>query len=447
MSSKPTNPTSCLALAALLAARFAGAAPLSTPDSTRVLSPSPRSKLVLHIEDALRIAMKDNWELLSFHTDVAIGEAQLRAARERPNPTFVASASRIHVDDRADATPLGNDFWSRSYDTVMQAGQLVEVGGKRSARRRSAVAGVEAARARYADTRRTLEADVVRAYVAAALAQANARIARQSAGYLGDESRIASVRWKAGDISRSDLDQIEIVAARLELDAESAQVEAHARRVALEVLLGVSDPAGDVVVADSLEALADRPTIAPPGPTAGERADVAAARAELRKAESELRLQRALRIPDPTILFQFEHEPPDRPNTIGAGIAFPLPLWNRNAGEIRAAEGARDEARRAVGRVEAQAAADVAVARADYDEASSRWRRYRDELRPRSAEIRETVSHAYERGGASLVDLLQAQRNDNDVRLATMQAASDVAFTAATLKSATEAGPMENTRP
>jgi cobalt-zinc-cadmium efflux system outer membrane protein len=89
-----------------------------------------------------------------------------------------------------------------------------------------------------------------------------------------------------------------------------------------------------------------------------------------------------------------------------------------------------------VGRAEAAAAADLATARAALDESAARWHRYRDDLRPRSEQIRRSVSLAYERGGASLLDLLEAQRNDNEVRMDTMQAASDAASAAAALAAA-----------
>jgi cobalt-zinc-cadmium efflux system outer membrane protein len=53
-----------------------------------------------------------------------------------------------------------------------------------------------------------------------------------------------------------------------------------------------------------------------------------------------------------------------------------------------------------------------------------------------TTKVRETVAFAYEKGGASLVDLLQAERTDNDVRLATVQAMSDTAGARADLEAA-----------
>ena len=87
--------------------------------------------------------------------------------------------------------------------------------------------------------------------------------------------------------------------------------------------------------------------------------------------------------------------------------------------------------------MEAQVASEIASAQATYEEALQRWQRYRDDLRPRSDSIRRAVSLAYEKGGASLLDLLEAQRNDNDVRLGAMQAANDATVAAADLSSVT----------
>ena len=42
---------------------------------------------------------------------------------------------------------------------------------------------------------------------------------------------------------------------------------------------------------------------------------------------------------------------------------------------------------------------------------------YRDQYLTESAEVRETVSFAYQNGGASLLDLLDAQKSYRDIQL------------------------------
>jgi len=433
---RTTAPALWVAAAVLLAAPARAEAPPSLP---------PRRGTELHLDDALALSRRHNFDLLSAKDDSTIADAAVRTAREHPNPALSVITGRIHSDG-GDGTELGNSLWERGYDSVLQVGQPVEINGERGARRRAAVAASDASRARLADVRRTLEAEVVQAYAAAALAGANERIARESAGYLRDEERIAEARWNAGDISRSDLDQIQIAAARLELDAQNATNVAYAQRLALETLLGMSEPDGGVVVADSLEALVSRSEGSAPAAPGGVRPDIAAAEADLRQAGAALQLERARRLPVPALIVQVEHEPPVRANTLGFGVALSLPLWNLNGGPIAAARASRDQAEHAAARARSTMVADVAAARAAFDEATARWHRYRDELRPQSETVRRSVSLAYEKGGASLLDLLAAQRGDNDVRLATMQAASDAVIAAARLRAATATIPEVSRR-
>jgi cobalt-zinc-cadmium efflux system outer membrane protein len=229
-----------------------------------------------------------------------------------------------------------------------------------------------------------------------------------------------------------------MTAERFELDARAAEAASAQARVALEVLMGVPNPNGQIELVDSLETLCAH---VPPSQTnfaVFNRPDVLAAEAVLRKAEADVRLQKANRIPDPTLLAQYEHQPPDAPNSAGLGVSFPLPLWNRNHGNILLAEAMREQARLVFEKTKTLALAEIATARFAYDNAVQRWQSYRDAIQPRSAQIRQTIAYAYAKGGASLLDLLVAERNDNDVRLATAQAAGDTAVASAALSAATQ---------
>ena len=276
----------------------------------------------------------------------------------------------------------GSFFWPRDYDSIAAINQLFEIGGKRKSRRLSAEAGLEGARARLLDARRTLDLAVAGAYAAAAQADADVRVLRESATSLRREAEIADARLKAGDISTADKSRIEIIAQQFELDAQSAEAAAKTALINLELLLGVPKAAGSVILADNLEGLAGAAVACGETPSEPARADLVAAGQALKKAESDLSLQKAVRIPDPTVFAQYEHQPPVQPNTIGFGVSFPLPLWNQNGGAIRAAEAARDQARTQVEKVSAQIAADIATARVAYASALERWQNYRDVLVP-----------------------------------------------------------------
>jgi cobalt-zinc-cadmium efflux system outer membrane protein len=399
----------------------------------------------LSLTDAQRVAFERNWDLLAAKSDVDIATAQRIVAREFPNPSLSLSVTHISVDN-AHRNQDGT-FWHRDYDSIAAVNQLFEIGGKRRSRRLSAEAGLAGAQARLADARRTLDLAVAGAYAAAALADANVRVLRESADSLRREAEIAAERLKAGDISTADKSRIEITAEQFELDAESAGAAAGIARVRLELLLGIPRFGGELELTDKLEDLASLAVTNAEALPGVRRADLVAAEEALRKSEADLELQKALRIPDPTLLAQYEHQPPDMPNTLGFGVSFPLPLWNRNRGAIQVAEASREQARTQMDKVSAQIAADIATARLNHDNAMLHWRNYRDELRPKSEHIRQAVAFAYEKGGASLLDLLSAERDDNNVRLATAQAANDAVVAAATLKAATETMNQERHKP
>ncbi len=388
----------------------------------------------ISLADAQRLALNRNWDLLAAAAGVDAATAQKIVAKEFPNPTFAFSSAYINVD-AANTTSLGNSLWDRSYDTIFALNQLFEIGGKRHNRKLSAQAGFEAARAQFLDAKRTLDLAVARAYVAAVFSQENFSVLHDSAESLEQESKIAGLRLKAGEISDADKGEIEINAERFNLDARSAESAAAQARVALEVLLGVPKPKSDCILSDHLDGLIGSTPEFGTNASGLWRPDVVAAEAAWRKAEADLGLQKAYRVPDPTVEAGYEHNPPDFNNSMVIGLSFPLPLWSHNRGNIMSAAAARDQARLAFEKAQAQAAADITTALLAYDDAIKRWQRYHEQLLPKSAEIRKTKAYAYKKGGASLLDMLVAQRDDNDVRLAANQAASDTATALATLKS------------
>jgi len=396
---------------------------------------------VLTLEQARNRAFERNWDLLASKSDVDLATAQRIVAREFPNPVLSWTTAKVPADHNPASTTRGNDVWSRNYDTIFAVNQLFEIGGKRTHRKASAAAGLEAAEARLMDARRTLDAAVTQSYINALLTLTNVNILKQSAESLRREAKIAESRLNAGDISRADKAQIEIAAERLELEAKAAETKAQTARIALEVLLGENHPAGNWVPGDSLDSLATTPPLAvertPGSPSFPvRRPDLLAAEANRRKAESEVRYQKSLRIPDPTVVVQYEHEPPDQPNTVGFGLSFPLPLWNRNRGGVQSATAAKTQAELEVQKTIATITAEINTAQLAYADSMARWQHSRDTILPKSEDVRKTVSFAYEKGGASLLDLLSAERNDNELRLATVQAAADAANAAAALKAA-----------
>jgi outer membrane protein, heavy metal efflux system len=389
----------------------------------------------LTLSEALRLALERNADFKVAQAQVAAALAQLRVAREFPNPTLGLSVAKISTDGTPEGTAMGNSLLNRSYDSIASLSQLFLV-GKRGLIRDAAKAGVHSAEFQRDDARRLLVQAVTEAYAAALAAGREADVLGESAAKLRREADIAAHRLKAGDLSESDEAQLEIGADQDELNADSERATAKTAVVTLEILLGEPSPAGTTVLADSLDQWMG--TI-PPGleeAPIGSRPDIAAAESAVSQADLNVTLQERQRIPDVTASVQYERNPPAQPDTVGVGLSLPLPLWDHFDGEILAAKASREQAEAQLEKVRIAAAADVAAARVAYREASRRALRYRDSLVPKSAQVAKSVSYAYEKGGATLVDLLEAERNDNLIRVAAVQAQADTASAAVTLTAA-----------
>jgi cobalt-zinc-cadmium efflux system outer membrane protein len=264
---------------------------------------------------------------------------------------------------------------------------------------------------------------------------------------LHHEADIAQARLKAGDISDSDEKQIENNADVFDLQAKSAEAAEVQARIAVEILLSSEQPKGNWTPTDTLAQMVVTAPRLDESKTNFVRPDVLAAEADLNQSKSDLKLQKAMRIPDPTFSVLVEHNPPGGgppDDTVGIGVSFPLPLWNWNRGEIKSAQATVDKNALAFAKAKAQAASDIATAQAAYREATERLQRYQNQILPKSQKVREAVAFAYEKGGLSLVDLLEAERADNDARLAAAQAMSDTASAVADLKAASEVMNFQN---
>jgi cobalt-zinc-cadmium efflux system outer membrane protein len=389
----------------------------------------------LTLADARRLALEHNTDFRVAQAQVDAALAQLKVVREFPNPNLGLSTAKISTDGTPEGTALGNTLLNRSYDSIASLSQLFLV-GKRGLMRDAAKEGVNSAEFQREDAKRLLLQAVTQAYAAALAALRQSEVMEDSAAKLRSEADIAAHRFKAGDLSASDQAQIEIAADQDELNADAERSIAKTAVVTLEILLGEPAPSGTTVLADSLDQWMK--TMAPGLEEAavGTRPDIAAAESAVRQADANVRLQQRQRIPDVTASVQFERNPPAQPDTVGVGLSLPLPLWDHFTGEVLAARAAREQSQAQLDKARIQAAADVAAARVAFHEAYQRFLRYEASLVPKSAAVARSVSYAYGKGGASVLDLLEAERNDNAIRVAAVQSKADAASTAVALEAA-----------
>jgi cobalt-zinc-cadmium efflux system outer membrane protein len=152
------------------------------------------------------------------------------------------------------------------------------------------------------------------------------------------------------------------------------------------------------------------------------RPDLRAAVQSIDQARSASKLAEANASTDPTIGMDVGRFPqstmPAPSNYMGVSISIPLRIFDRNQGErLRTrVDISRNERLRDV--IEAQAYSDVDSAHATIVSTVILLKPYKTQYLKQATTVRDTVTFSYQRGGASLLDFLQAQADYRSVRLA-----------------------------
>ena len=95
---------------------------LRAADNQRTRLPLPPGLTIL---EAQRIALESNADIRVAQLQVDAAIAQLRTAREFPNPILGLSVAKINTDRRTNVTLAGNGFFDRSYDSIASLAHAV----------------------------------------------------------------------------------------------------------------------------------------------------------------------------------------------------------------------------------------------------------------------------------------------------------------------------------
>ncbi len=302
------------------------------------------------------------------------------------------------------------------------------VTGKRGLRVDVARRALEAARLSRDDALRSLEGQLEQQFVALVLARDTLAFAREVAEAQARTQALSEARLEAGAISEADLARIET--SRLEADqqVDAAAAGLRGAQVALAYLLGVRGPVPDF---DVDPGPLERST-PPPGLAAQTRAtlvraaldrrpDVAAARRQEEGARASLDLARRERIPDVSLSVGYAQQGTTNqallPPTWTVGISLPLPVLSWQQGEVARAEATLAGQSLARAKAESTAVSDVESAWAALEASRSMLARMEGRLLDRSRRAFDLVTVQYDKGAASLLDLLDARRTWIGVRL------------------------------
>ena len=146
------------------------------------------------------------------------------------------------------------------------------------------------------------------------------------------------------------------------------------------------------------------------------RPDLRALQLAQARTQADLRLQQAIGHVDYVVGAEVRRQQgvAGQGNSLGFFFSTPLPLLNRNQGEIARAGAEGQQAERQTAARRAQISADVRSAFHEYLTTRDLVASIERDLLSPATHVRDTAAYTYKAGGATLLELLDAQRAFND---------------------------------
>jgi outer membrane protein, heavy metal efflux system len=388
---------------------------------TLVLVPGARAQQALTWEQVKAKFETVNPALKADADNVDEMKAEEITAFLRPNPQFTLSV------DGTQPVPH-NGVWTPFKGTSEQPNfsYLHEREHKRELRLQSAQEGTRITQSQHEDLERNMVFALRAAFVGTLQAKFVLDQAKADLEYYDHIIEISRARFKAGDLAQIDLDRIELLRVQYESEIETAIVNLRTAKIQLLQMLNDRTPVDQFDVTgpfDFSDALQPLETYRDAALAA--RPDLQAALQTIQQSVTNHKLAVANGSTDPTFAGWFTNNSstnnPNGPETIGVSVSIPLRIFDKNQGEKKRTLIDIDRSQQASEAARAQVFSDVDTAYELVHSNIELLKPYKAKYNDQALRVRDTVTFAYEHGGASLMDFLNAQSDYRQVQLAYAQ--------------------------
>lgn len=374
-----------------------------------------QSPVRISLDQAIQLALSHNHALLAARTTITQSKDAEITANLRPNPVFGTDVVGLPQEP--------DDFTATNIDQAefdIGVGYLFERGKKRQHRLRAAQDATAVTTSTVADNERTLTSNVATAFINVLFAESTLDFAKQDLASFQNTINISQAQYKAGAISEGDFLKIKLQLLQFQTDVTAADLAKQQSLVALRQLLGFESVPENYDVAGTLEyrkmpygledlqamAIKDRPDL-----RAAEQG-VTAARSQylLAKADGKVDVNGTL---NETHITGY--------NSTSVIVSMPLPIFDRNQGEIARTNAAISQAQELQQEASEQVMSDVQSAFESMHTDEQTLQIYQSGYLDQARQSVDISQYAYKRGAASLLDFLDAERSYRSIQLAYRQ--------------------------
>ena len=392
---------------------------------------------VLRLEDLERMALARNPTLSQAQASIRAADGRQMQAGLYPNPLV-----GYQLEDQNTQTPNQNKnfFWFQV--PIVTAGKLQKSRDLAASDSQRAAVTAEAQRLRVLTTVRMLYYEALGAARLVEERQEMAKLTREAVGVSGQ-------LYNVGQADRPDVLEVEIQAQRAEIELSKAQSQQQRVWRMLAAVVGeptlpmtkldgdlTSNPPrldGDAVLA---RVLRDSP-------------EIRQAQVNVERARAALERVRAERIPNLFVRTRLGYN--SEQNTPGKAVGFetgieigvPLPLFDRQQGNLATAQADLEHAQAEQRRLELTLRSDLATVIRTYEDARVEVERYEREILPRAQRSYDLYRKGFQQMAAAYPQVLIAQRLVFQSRAEYTQALVELWRTASLLEGMLLSGGLE----
>ncbi len=371
------------------------------------------------VEEAVQVALERNLELKVQEQELGIAQGALVNARLFPNP-------ELELQGESD-TVFSNEGESRF---SVGLGQTFLIGPKRRSRIEIAELTMNKTRRDIENSRRLLRAQVKDAFYALLLLQERGKQADELIEINKRLVELTEGRFREGFGSALDVNLAQIQLQQVQSNRAQIEKELSVAKTTLNLFLGRPATAPLITAGE----FTDRPVQVDPAQleqmAVTQRADLNSQRVAVEIAGKQIDLAKAERIPDVTVSLDYSQDRSvfpglnftDHSRLAGLKLSVPIPLFNRNQGEIIQAKSRQTQATLERGLLHAVIEKELSDAATRLEVARQMVARIRDGILPLAGDHFRLAETAYARGQASILDVMEAQRRFSEARLGSLEA-------------------------
>lgn len=361
---------------------------------------------VAGLPDLIALTLARNPRLTQVTWAVEAARGRAIQAGLYPNPTLSVTG-----DELGDRTGPGG-IWTAPYFS-----QEIVTGNKLGLSRAAALKEVDQAALTVISERFRVFTDVRQNYFEVVTLQRRAEILGDLIGLAQRSVENANNLLKAKEVSDLDVVQLEVDLERYraELDATKRSLPAAFRRLAASV--GAPDLPPATVVGDLDAPLPDYDLERVKAYVLGVHPELRLAQVGVERAQLVLKRATVEPIPNVTVGTGYVRQNQNKSDDWVIAASIPVPLWNRNQGNILAAKAQIGEAVSEVGRVQNDLVGRLATSFTTYSAARQRAERYKAAILPKAEQSYQLSLKAYQGGQFEYLRVLQAQRAVAEARL------------------------------